>query len=453
MSDYPRSNQVLLTGNPIILQGGFQAEEKQWMDELKRTAVMIFAGYSKDEVIGLVEIATTKRDFLFDEKALLNCRKILAEAAASMKNPLSANEPKKLFEIEAALLQASRAEVCSFSEWDKPNNRIFNLAVTSNITWAAGQGSRFNPDLEMWQQALNQGKTAAFVRSENAAVKAAVVFDGADIMDVESLVIFPLQRGSESIGVVELYDFNHEIKLSPEQVALLRTIADKAGYSIENARLLQLTQKKLEEQVLMLHEKEVLLKEIHHRVKNNLQIVSSLLNLQANQVTDPQTLETLRDSRMRVRSMALIHEKLYQSQSLARVNFGEYIKSLSTDLVRSYQKTFNGVELNIQAEEIFLELDQAIPCGLILNELMTNALKYAFPNGRSGTIHIELHDEPGRLLSLRVADNGVGLPVDLDILNTKSLGLQLVNSLVNQLEGTLTVEKTRGAAFQISFKY
>ncbi|MBI5946142.1 MAG: HAMP domain-containing protein [Chloroflexi bacterium] len=452
MSDYPRSNQVLLTGVPIILQGDFEAEERQWMDELKRTAVMILALYSFESVIGLVEIATTKKNVLFEQQSLSACQKILADAAQSIVEPLSANEPKKLFEIEAALLQASGGEVCSFSEWDEPNNRIFNLAVSSNITWEQGQGTRFNPDLESWRLALDQGKTVTFVRSEDTTAKA-VVFDGADIMDVESLVIFPLQKGNERIGVIELYDFNHRIKISPEQVTLLRTLADKAGYSIENARLLQLTQKKLDEQVVLLHEKEVLLKEIHHRVKNNLQIISSLLNLQASQVTDPQMLEALRDSRMRVRSMALIHEKLYQTQSLARINFGEYVKSLASDLLRSYQSTFKGIQLNIQADEVLLGIDQAIPCGLILNELITNALKYAFPTGRSGTIWIELRTTPAHLLSLRVADDGVGLPADLDILKNKSLGLQLVNSLVNQLDGSLTVEGSHGAVFKVSFKH
>jgi len=252
----------------------------------------------------------------------------------------------------------------------------------------------------------------------------------------------PLANEQDVLGVLAVWGKG----LEQNDVSALSVLANQITTAIRNSQLYEI-------EIRRGREKEVLLKEIHHRVKNNLQIISSLLNLQAHQTADPQMLELLQDSRMRVRSMALIHEKLYQSQSLAKINFGEYIKSLSADLVRSYQKTFNGVELNIQAGEIFLELDQAIPCGLILNELMTNALKYAFPNGRSGTIFVELRDEPGRLISLRVADNGVGLPEGQDIFKSKSLGLQLVNSLVNQLEGALTVENTQGAAFQISFKY
>jgi two-component sensor histidine kinase len=306
--------------------------------------------------------------------------------------------------------------------------------------------------MENWQLAFDQGKTINFPRSENKEAKA-VVFDGTEIMEVESLIIFPLQKGDHRIGVIELYDFNHKIQVTPEQITLLRTIADKASYSIENARLLQITQKKLDEQIILLSEKEVLLKEIHHRVKNNLQIISSLLNLQTDHVRDTGTLRALRDSQARVRSMALIHEKLYQSKSLAKINFGEYVQSLAKDLFRSYQRSLGDIKLNIQVDEVPLDLDYAVPCGLILNELMTNALKYAFPNGRNGTIQVELRAGPDHNLSLRVADDGVGLPPGLDLLNRKSLGLQLVNSLVVQVEGKLEVESTAGTAFMVSFKY
>ena len=212
--------------------------------------------------------------------------------------------------------------------------------------------------------------------------------------------------------------------------------------------------KAAEEQVrTSLQEKEVLLKEIHHRVKNNLQIISSLLNLQANRVSDERTLQALGDSQARVRSMALIHEKLYQSQSLAEIDFGEYVRSLASDLFRSYRRNFTAVQLDVQTDEVSLELDLAVSCGLILNELMTNALKYAFPDGRHGTISVQLRATPERVVQLRVADNGVGIPADLDISRTKSLGLQLVNNLVAQLDGKLDLDRSAGTAFQVSFGY
>jgi PAS domain S-box-containing protein len=212
--------------------------------------------------------------------------------------------------------------------------------------------------------------------------------------------------------------------------------------------------KAAEEQVReSLQEKEVLLKEIHHRVKNNLQIISSLLNLQANRVSDQRTLQALGDSQARVRSMALIHEKLYQSQSLAEIDFGEYVRSLASDLFRSYRRNFTAVQLDVQTDEVSLELDLAVSCGLILNELMTNALKYAFPDGKHGTISVELRATPARVVQLRVADDGVGIPADLDITRTKSLGLHLVNNLVAQLDGKLDLDSSAGTAFQVTFGY
>ena len=201
-----------------------------------------------------------------------------------------------------------------------------------------------------------------------------------------------------------------------------------------------------------LHEKEILLKEIHHRVKNNLQIISSLLNLQAGKVKDAHTIQALRESQLRVRSMALIHEKLYQSESMAKIDFGGYVKSLALDLFRSYQRGLGKVELKIEVDEVELELDQAVPCGLILNELMTNALKYAFPEGRSGTLRVELRVEAGQAVSLGVADDGVGMPPEFDLASAKTLGLQLVKSLVAQLDGRLDVDHTCGTAFKVSFE-
>lgn len=252
----------------------------------------------------------------------------------------------------------------------------------------------------------------------------------------------------QRLALDELQRLNTELEMRVQE----RTQAlSEANESL----MIEVKERKLaEEQVrASLQEKEVLLKEIHHRVKNNLQIISSLLNLQANRVADARTLQALGDSQARVRSMALIHEKLYQSSSLAEIDFGEYVRSLASDLFRSYSRNFSSVQLDIHTDPISLELDLAVSCGLILNELMTNALKYAFPDSRKGTIQVELRAAPGRILYLRVADDGVGIPLDMDIRETKSLGLQLVNNLVAQLNGHLEVERIAGTAFQISFEY
>ena len=200
-----------------------------------------------------------------------------------------------------------------------------------------------------------------------------------------------------------------------------------------------------------LKEKEVLLKEIHHRVKNNLQIISSLLKLQSRHTDNSQTLEMFKESQSRIRTMALIHEKLYQSNDLARVNFGEYIVNLAANLFRSYELHSTQVKPLISVENIFLEIDVAVPCGLIINELVSNSLKYAFTPGSSGEIKIELYAENEQDLALIVSDNGVGLPEGLDWQNLKSLGLQLVNNLVEQLGGDVKLSRKFGTQFKITF--
>jgi PAS domain S-box-containing protein len=209
--------------------------------------------------------------------------------------------------------------------------------------------------------------------------------------------------------------------------------------------------KQAEEQIrASLKEKEVLLKEIHHRVKNNLQVVSSLLYLQSKRTKDQQALKILHDSQNRVGSMALVHEMLYQSPDLARVDFAEYVRTLANYLFHSYGVNPNTVELKINVDDVFLGVDTAVPCGLIVNELASNCLKHAFPDGRPGEIRIELRSDCDGQFTLLVGDNGVGLPKDLDFRNTSSLGLQLVNTLVSQLDGTIELERRDGTEFKIT---
>ncbi|MBW4576629.1 MAG: amino acid permease [Aphanothece sp. CMT-3BRIN-NPC111] len=200
-----------------------------------------------------------------------------------------------------------------------------------------------------------------------------------------------------------------------------------------------------------LAEKEVLLKEIHHRVKNNLQVISSLLKLQSRYTQEPHTLEVLKESQNRVKSMALIHEKLYQSQDLGRIDFADYIHTLTKNLVYSYSGDINAVQLEIQVEPVNLNLDTAIPCGLLINELVSNALKHAFPDNRKGKIFINFNPIDNEQFLLIVKDNGVGFPLDLDWQNTKTLGLRLISSLASQLQGTLEMESRPETVFNLKF--
>jgi PAS domain S-box-containing protein len=211
--------------------------------------------------------------------------------------------------------------------------------------------------------------------------------------------------------------------------------------------------KRMEEQIKRsLMEKEILLKEIHHRVKNNLQIISSMLNLQSEYVKDKYALDLFTESRNRVKSMALIHEKLYQSKDLARINFLDYVRTLTKDLFRSYRRSSAEIALKMDIEDVFLDIDKAVSCGLIINELITNSLKHAFPSGSEGEITIGLHPDINGMFALTVSDNGTGLPENIDSRNVESLGLQLVALLVEQLDGAIELDKRKGTSFRITFK-
>ncbi len=200
-----------------------------------------------------------------------------------------------------------------------------------------------------------------------------------------------------------------------------------------------------------LKEKEVLLKEIHHRVKNNLQIVSSLLQMQTRRTQDTQTSLILQDSKNRISSIALVHEKLYRSDDLANIDFAQYIPDLTTHLFESYKVRLEQVTLHTQIDEIFLEIETAIPCGLIINELVSNSLKYAFPGNRKGEIYVDFYTNKDDTLTLIVRDNGIGIPEELDIETATSLGLTLVQGLAEQLEGRLELDRTQGTKFKITF--
>jgi two-component sensor histidine kinase len=197
--------------------------------------------------------------------------------------------------------------------------------------------------------------------------------------------------------------------------------------------------------------KEILLKEIHHRVKNNLQIISSLLNMQAESLPERPPKTVLMESRRRVESMAMIHERLYFQEDIEHLDFRQYIQALAHELVSAYEVNSNRVCLRLDLEPVSLELNQAIPCGLILNELVTNCLKHAFPDARPGEILVALNCEHD-LVTLRVADNGIGLPLGIDWHKSQSLGLQIVNVLARQLRGTVQEKADAGADFSLVFQ-
>jgi PAS domain S-box-containing protein len=216
---------------------------------------------------------------------------------------------------------------------------------------------------------------------------------------------------------------------------------------------IDMTERKQAEEALKksLGEKEVLLKEIHHRVKNNMQVISSLVDLQADQVGNAEIKAVLQDVTHRVRSMALVHEKLYQSADMARVEFAEYAEGLLHYLWRAHGTSSSGIRLSLDLEPVALSVNAAVPCGLILNELASNALKHAFRDGKGGVVAVSLRADPEGRVHLKVRDNGAGLPKGLDWRRSKSLGLQLVQIFSQQLHADVNVSASEGTEFMVSF--
>ena len=241
----------------------------------------------------------------------------------------------------------------------------------------------------------------------------------------------------EVIRDFDINDYKEKIELTDQK---LHTTLVASLRAYRDLRVLENT----------LREKEILLREIHHRVKNNLQVISSLLSMQSFQMDDPKGQSMFKESRDRIRSMALIHEKLYKSDNFNEILFGDYLDAVTQDLFSLYNPS-GSIYRDLSFDRLSLDLDRAIPCGLIVNELITNALKYAFPENGQGTVFISFKETAPDTLSLSIRDTGCGLPEDIDYRNTKTLGMQLVSILCEQIEGELTVKHDRGTTFSLTF--
>lgn len=200
-----------------------------------------------------------------------------------------------------------------------------------------------------------------------------------------------------------------------------------------------------------LDDKEILIRETHHRTKNNLLIIASLLHLTSADIDDENAKQIFSQTETRAKSMALIHDKLFQSGEFKQINFGDYIRQLAHDLFKSFLKDPDHVQLLMELQDLKLDINTAIPLGLILNELLTNSIKYAFPNGEHGTVLIKFYRKHNQY-TMTVADNGIGLPPELDIDKTDTLGFRLINSLVGQIEGEFIDNRNTGTEIIIKFQ-
>jgi two-component sensor histidine kinase len=262
-----------------------------------------------------------------------------------------------------------------------------------------------------------------------------------------SILSAPMVAGEKVLGVITMQDYKNENAFDNSQLELLTTIATQAAIALENSSLYNEVTKSL-------REKEVLLQEVHHRVKNNLQIMSSLVKLQSHYVNDNKMLEILKETESRIHSMAIVHSKLYMTKDYEKINFYDYVKNLTDNFWNTYGFKLKNISIKINISDFFLNIDTAIPCGLIINELVLNSIKYAFPDNRSGEITIGLSHHNHERLTLNVRDNGVGLPENMKIQESDTLGIQLVTLLSKQMNGQVEIksEKDKGTEFIITFE-
>jgi two-component sensor histidine kinase/CBS domain-containing protein len=365
------------------------------------------------------------------------------------------------------ILNTAVAEVRQFLQTDRVIIYRFNPDMSGTVVvesvadgWQPALSCTIHDNCfgKNYAQAYKQGRIQVTTDIYTAGLTQCHI-DILALYDIRASLVVPILQGEHLWGLLCAYHCSGPRRWREFEIDLLKQLSTQVAIAIQQSELYQQVQaelaerKRAEEQLkASLKEKEVLLKEIHHRVKNNLQIISSLLKLQSAYTKEEQVLGMFKDSQNRIRSMALIHEKLYQSKDLSRIDFAEYIHDLAGNLLRSYKASSHAITLKTTVNDITLNIDTAIPCGLIINELMSNSLKHAFPTpSKDNEICINIYSSDNDQFILNVSDNGIGFPKDLDFRNTESLGLELVCTLTEQLDGTIELDSSRGTSFNIIF--
>jgi PAS domain S-box-containing protein len=462
-------------------------EDKNHMERFGGKTILYIPLISKGRLLGFVELWESRDKRIFTQEEIFLCRSIAPQAAIALDNAQLHTETQKRLRIQTALresgavlsssldpqsilrhlaeqicfaIDATSVYICTINHENKSSQVIaeFIGKEATEKERISDLGNTYIEDdikffalMETGEYDTNHFDDPELISSDKEHM---------EFFSAVSILYIPLISKNRLLGFIEIWESREIREFQPDEIELCKDIAQQAAIALENAQLYnqaqqEITERKRAEDELkkIVNEKEILLKEIHHRVKNNLQVIYSLLNLQAEQLDDPNSLDVLKDSQNRVRSMALIHEKLYQSENLAQINFNEYLESLVNDLYRSYQMHKNQIKIKLDVDEVIFGIDIAVPCSLLINELIANSLKYAFPDNNSGEINIHFHSLQNGHYSLQISDNGVGLPPDIDYRHTKSLGLQLVNTLVQQINGMIELDSNQGTAYRITFTY
>lgn len=420
-------------------------------------AVELITGYSRDEIVG-----TDFSDyFTSPDEAKRGYMKVFADGFVR-NYPLEIRH--KNGDVTPVLYNAS--------VYHDENEQVMGVfAAARDITQLIEAENKLKESEEKYRSFIETAQEGVWLLDENGITKYVnremenilgyrkeemVGNSFLNFVDEESKTKAKKLMEKRKLGIKERYDFRFLNKFGSNVWVMISTnplFNKEHEYMGALKMLTDITERKEMEVELKksLSEKEMLLKEIHHRVKNNLMVISSLLNLQSNYIKDKDDFEMFKESQARAKSMALIHELLYQSDDLKRIDFGNFITKLANDLYNTYVQDTGNVKMKLNLKKTMLDINTSIPLGLIVNELVSNCMKHAFPDDRQGEIDVGLKSKNGKY-TLMVADNGIGLPKDIDFKNTDSLGLQLVNSLTNQIEGDLVLNTDNGSEFKVIFK-
>jgi len=373
--------------------------------------IVVSGAIGEDAAVAMIRQGAT--DYLLKDR--------LKRLGPAVRNAFSEQQTRRQKRMAERALQASEARFHSF----------MNISpVLASIKDPEGRVLYRNAECETkLNQDLWPAGVAAKIRNNDLSV---------------------IRTGESSRVVEEVPAVNGDVR---HLLSFRFPFADAAGCPLLGEVSVDITEQMRTEKALAtaLAAKDVLLKEVHHRVKNNLQIISSLLNMQTELLADPAMIGIFRESQQRVQAMAMIHERLYGQDDVERLDFSDYVEGLAHDLFFAYGVDSERVRLQLQLEPVSLDLNQAIPCGLILNELLTNSLKYAFQEDQDGQISINLRSTNNSQVTLQVADNGIGLPEDFDPTTSNSLGLKIVTILTRQLRGTLNQKPAPGTEFTLTF--